>query len=298
MAEEKNRVRASKNSQELYAKNILRLNDNKEIVDYNFLKNIDEIEKKLEKYKTNTKKVYYVSIVSTLKGKSGFEDAYQFFYEKMMIINKDNSAKNVKSENQSENWISQDEVISVYDNLKQECESVWKMKKLTEKEYKKITDFVLLSLYVLHQPRRNQDYQMMKVLKKPKSKLDMNYNYFDISSKTFIFNQYKTSGTYETQTIPVCDELFEILSFFCKKFNLSRTKEFFLLCDFEGENFKNSNQITKILNRIFDKKVGSSMLRNIYLTGKFKQVSEELTKTAEDMGTSVDMILNIYTKTD
>jgi len=287
--------RASKNSQDLYEKNVLRLNGNQEIQNYNFLKNTEEIEKKLEKYKTNTKKTYYISIVSTLKGRPGYEDAFKYYYDKMMAINNENRVNVTKNETQKENWISQDQVREVFEKLKEECEPIWKMKKLTEKEFKIVSDFVLLSLYVLNQPRRNQDYQMMKVEKKP---VDKDYNYFDLSSKTFTFNQYKTSGTYETQTTSVAPELFEILSKYCKKLHPKRKeKSYFLLCDFEGNQLK-SNQITKILNRIFGANIGSSMLRNIFLTKEFKEVSEKLRDTAHNMGTSVNMILNNYTKLD
>jgi hypothetical protein len=58
------------------------------------------------------------------------------------------------------------------------------------------------------------------------------------------------------------------------------------------------NDITKRLNKIFGKKIGASMLRNIYSTDKFSDLAKELKNAAAQMGTSPQMLLNQYTKTD
>jgi hypothetical protein len=42
-----------------------------------------------------------------------------------------------------------------------------------------------------------------------------------------------------------------------------------------------------MLNKVFGKKVGSSMLRHIYLSGKYGNELEEMKKDAEAMGHSV-----------
>jgi hypothetical protein len=56
------------------------------------------------------------------------------------------------------------------------------------------------------------------------------------------------------------------------------------------------NGITKILYKIFDKKIGSSMLRNIYLTDKYGDSNKEKINDAKAMGTSVGVIDSQYTK--
>jgi len=58
----------------------------------------------------------------------------------------------------------------------------------------------------------------------------------------------------------------------------------------------NVNGITRVLNRIFGKKVGSSLLRHIYLTGKYGKILEEQKKDAEAMANSVDMQNKTYIK--
>jgi chorismate-pyruvate lyase len=58
------------------------------------------------------------------------------------------------------------------------------------------------------------------------------------------------------------------------------------------------NSITRILNKVFGKKVGVSLLRNIYLTDKYSNKVEDLKEDAEAMGTSSNTILNNYVKVD
>jgi hypothetical protein len=55
---------------------------------------------------------------------------------------------------------------------------------------------------------------------------------------------------------------------------------------YDGKALTAVNVITRLLNKTFGKKVGSSMLRHIYLTDKYKNVLEEQKKDAEDMGHS------------
>ena len=47
---------------------------------------------------------------------------------------------------------------------------------------------------------------------------------------------------------------------------------------------KISTEITKILNKIFNKKISSSMLRNIFLTDKYTDVMSELKKWYKKYG--------------
>jgi hypothetical protein len=54
------------------------------------------------------------------------------------------------------------------------------------------------------------------------------------------------------------------------------------------------NSITRILNKIFGKKVGSSMLRHIFLSDKYGEVKGEMADDAKAMGHSVDEQQNTY----
>ena len=71
-----------------------------------------------------------------------------------------------------------------------------------------------------------------------------------------------------------------------------------LLVDHEGAPFTSNNAITRILNKVFGKKIGVSMLRNIYLTDKYGDKIGELEQDAKEMGTSASTIQNQYVKLD
>jgi len=69
-----------------------------------------------------------------------------------------------------------------------------------------------------------------------------------------------------------------------------------LLVHTNSEPINKSGNITKILNKIFGRYIGSSMLRNIYLTSKYGTMMKELKDDTSDMGTSVDVAMNTYIK--
>jgi len=285
-------------TKETYKKNLIRLNDGKEIKNYNFLKKTDEILKKIEHLKPNTQRTYLISIVSTLKGIKGLDMVAKFYYNLMMGMNKDLKVNNTKSETQEQNWISQAEVMDVYKNLYERVHPLLNNKKVNAKEWGEILDLMILSLYTLQSPRRNKDYQIMLWLNAPKD-LGDNYKDFNYYEKNkFCFYSYKTAGTYALQEIPVNPELIELLRLYLKLHPLKKNKNPYLLVHYDGKPFEQVNDITRILNRIFGKKIGVSMLRNIYLTDKFKDPINELRDTATAMGTSSSTIENNYVKMD
>lgn len=287
-------------SKNIYSKNLIRLNDGEVIKNYNFLKKTDEILKKIEHLKPNSRRTYLISIVSTLKSKPELQKIYKFYYDKMMELNKDLKINNTKSESQKENWISQDEVLKIYNEYEEKYSPLLKLKKVNAKQWDDILDFVVLSLYVLNQPRRNKDYQLMKVIKSNKD-LDDDYkefNYYLPTDEKFCFFNYKTGHTYHLQEIPVADKLQNILLQYLKLHPHKRQKNYFLLVDYDGQPLEQVNDITRILNHIFKKKIGVSMLRNISLSSKFGPQMEKLEESAKAMGTSSNVIMNQYVKID
>jgi len=288
----------SQTSKDIYSKNLIRLNDGEPIKNYNFLKKTDTIISKIEHLKPNSRRTYLISIVSTLKKIPELQKIYKFYYEKMMELNKDLKVNNTKSESQKENWISQDEVLKIYNEYEEKYSPLLKLKKVNAKQWDDILDFVVLSLYVLNQPRRNKDYQLMKVVKSNKDLDDdyKNFNYYLAPDAKFCFFNYKTGHTYHLQEIPVNEKLQNILLQYLKLHPHKKQRNYFLLVNYEGQPLEQVNDITRILNHIFKRKIGVSMLRNIYLTDKFQKPMEILTDTAHNMGTSSSTIQNNYIK--
>ncbi len=54
----------------------------------------------------------------------------------------------------------------------------------------------------------------------------------------------------------------------------------------------------RTLNKIFGKKIGSSLLRNIFLTDKYKDTKEEMEEDVKAMGTSSMTANTNYIKTE
>jgi hypothetical protein len=122
-----------------------------------------------------------------------------------------------------------------------------------------------------------------------------------MDKKEFIFNNYKTNGTYNSVVIKIEDELMKVILLYLanhpEKSKLkNKTYNIHFLKTFYNEDIIKSQEMTRILNKIFGKSVGSSLLRNMYLSNKYSGIIENLKKDTTDMGTSVDVALNNYIK--
>ena len=297
----KNITESSKN---LYIKNLQRLNDGP-VKNLSFLKNIDSVMEKIEKYKPNTQRSYIISIVSLLRvltDRPRFKKLYDKYYEILLMMNKSLKTSNEKSLREKENWISQEEVLAKLDDLKKVLPEIENKRKITDLQYNRLLMCVVLSLYALHPPRRNKDYQNMIILKVKTpaySVANDSPNIMDWKNKNFIFTNYKTKSTYQEQVIPIVPELQAILKVY---FKFHKTYKHFskphFLVNNSGDNFKNNNDITRLLYKVFNKKIGSSMLRHIYLTDKYANSMNNLEEDAPKMGTSTGVIQDHYIKED
>ena len=68
-----------------------------------------------------------------------------------------------------------------------------------------------------------------------------------------------------------------------------------LLIKKSGVPFK-TRDIQMTLNKILKKKISSTMLRSIYLSGKYKDVMEDMKDDATSMGTSLGVVQSNYIK--
>lgn len=290
----------SQSSLNLYMTNLKRLNDGNEIKNFAFLRNVNNILDKIKEYKPNTRRTYLISIVSLLKQEPKLHTLYDKYYKLLMEYNKQLKTNNEKSEKQTENWITQNEVLEKQKQLMEVIPTL--KKKITNAQYYQLLDLVILSLYTLQPPRRNLDYLKMNVINKFNEELSKDNNYLEYSTQSFIFRNFKTKKTYQDQIVKISDELFNIikiyLSYHPLKKEMKKNYNVPFLVSIDGDEFKNSNEITRVLNKIFNKKIGSSMLRNIYLTSKYSNNLKDLNLDAQEMGTSANTIQNQYIKLD
>ncbi len=291
----------TESSLKLYFNNLKRLNGGDFPKSFSFLKNIDGILASLEKYKPNTRRSYLISVITLLKHDPKQKKLYDKYYQHVDKYNKESAVNNEKSETQKKNWIEQDEVKEIYSNLTNDVKPFLEQKKLSPSEYEKMLRWVVLSLYTLQKPRRNADYQKCVIVNKKPDEMNNDINYLDLNNKKWYFNNYKTKGTYKTQELEIVPEMMEVITSYLKFHPLVKALKkkgglIPFLVDYEGQEIISNNAITRILNKIFGKKIGVSMLRSIFLTDKFGDKMKELKETAGEMGTSSNTIQNQYIK--
>ena len=264
-----------------YIRTLVILNNKQPFKNLLFLKKTDDIDAFISKYAESSQKTVYAIITSVLsldKDRITMKKTYNHYKEE--TEKRSQKAREVptelKTEKQDKNWITWDEVQKRRDELEG-------------------LPLLVLSLYTYIAPRRNKDYLEMavfKALKKDKIEdlsKDKNYLIVDYrgTPQQFVFNVYKTAKTYGTQTIPISDPLKSIIKTYLasRKLEDPKAKETPFLMDDEGKVLTLDNSITRILNKIFGKKVGSSMLRHIFLSDKYN--IKEMKQIADAMGHSL-----------
>jgi hypothetical protein len=165
----------SENTLKLYEANLKRLNNGVLPTSPVFLKNTEAVIKKIEKYSLNTKKSYFITVVSYLKDKKLPKKIIKFYTDKMDELNKTfEDHKGEKTETQEKNWITWKEVMEHYDKLNPAS-----------------LEHLLLSLFVLQPPRRSKDYFLMKIVPEFTDTMDKEFNYLSWKDMRMHFNNYK-----------------------------------------------------------------------------------------------------------
>tara|TARA_R110002126_G_scaffold110456_2_gene247767 strand:+ start:259 stop:1164 length:906 start_codon:yes stop_codon:yes gene_type:complete len=268
---------------EMYLIKLRILNDNKPFDSLAFLKAKPTIKSKLEAIANdNTRKSYVASIVAILnrqKGKTweAINNYYRVLFAKERSIFAEKPTSE-KTETQKENWLTWDEVKAVFDKLKDKAEDVVKKPRMSNADRKVIENYMILALYVLQPPRRNDWYYT--VIGKGD---DDKKNYVDMKDGKYYFNNFKTAKSGK-EVIDVPDEIMPVLKWYIKHMNLN-DGDYLLFPDDDVRT--NSNRMTKSLNSILGKKVGASMLRHIYLSNKYGKVLNEQEADANFMAHSV-----------
>ena len=266
----------SEKSIKLYVRNLEKLNDNMPIKNLNFLKDVSKTLDKLKDKKPNTIRAYLISIsvsLSVIKGENKvLNKLFDDFNKSLRDIGGEirNSNNHDISEDKTDDFIEWKQVEDKYNELDDKVSKI-KGKELTETQYNNILSFMVLALYYLHPPRRNKDYQLCRVVcmcnETPVENLPDNINYICLNTKKFVFNQFKTAKKEGQVVIDISSELFKVIKMYLsyhpqRKEGNNVNIQF--LVDYNGNPLNKINDITRLLNKIFGKKVSSSILRNIY----------------------------------
>lgn len=264
------------------------------------IKNYKDILEFLKKFSPVVRKTKLSAFIVAIDEKDkNSEDVNNILAELRVQLYKDanevNSEENKQklTKRQEESYITWDEVLEVYEQLRIEAEPLFKLKNLTKKQFQRLQDFVILSMYVLTPPRRSMDYTDFKLRNFDKEK----DNYMVTTGKkkvpTLIFNSYKNASRIGQQKLQISNQLRNIIMKWMEK-----NPHDYLLVGSKGTDKISQPKLNLYLNNIFGKNIGSSMLRHIYLTSKYSDVDlEDLQATTAAIGNSqIDRTLKYVRK--
>jgi hypothetical protein len=239
-----------------------------------FSENVTSILDYLKEKTAQTKKTS-LSALFVLTKEQRYKDV---MVQVMKLVNETDKSQK-KNDKQDKNWMSVKEIQDIYDPLLVKAKSMLSNKSILNEST--MMEFLLVSFLggVVKDlaPRRSQDYSELKI-RNYDTKKD---NYY--KSGKFYFNVYKTAKSYGEQVIQVPKELDVIL----KKWIKMNTNDYMLYST--NGNKLSSPQISRILNKVFDKNVSTSMLRHIYLTNIYKDLPalEKMEELSSQMGHSL-----------
>ncbi len=293
----------------LYIRNLYNLNNKAPFKNLAFLKHYELMDTRMKGYALSTQKTMLGSVLATLKlflDKPTYKKVYNKYMEKLngnIKVQETTTKEQSKSNKQKENWISWSEIEEIKNNLYDKIKEF--KKHITPKQYETLLQFFTISLYTDIPPRRNKDYQDCYVVKKYHDGLPKDKNYYSIQTKEFVFNCYKTSKTYGQQKIDISknEPMLSAINLYLKyhplkKGRMGKNSMFALLVKQDGSSLPSINSITRILNKVFKKRIGASMLRHIYLTNKYGDTIEDMKEDANAMGHSKEEAQKTYIKTD
>lgn len=224
------------------------------------------------------------TILSALVVLTGKDEYRNFMLEDISDYNEE-IQKQEKTETQRNNWITTDEIKTIFDVLEHDAKILFKKTNKTPNDLISIQDYVIVALLggIFVPPRRSLDFCEMKI--KNVNKDEDNY----IDKNKFVFNVYKTAKTYGQQQMEIPQQLKNILNRW-----ISINDCDWLLRD-KHSNKLNSVKLNQHMNRIFGgKNISVNQMRHSYLTDKHLETLEDYKELEKDMvacGSSINMAM-------
>jgi hypothetical protein len=260
--------------------------------EFKFLQDREKVSEYLNKKSDSTKKAYLNSIIVLLQATNGDEELIKYYQSPRDTLNEDYKkmvATNEPTEKEKEKLITLDEWKNLIDKLDKETKEFYTKSPnaLTKKEYNMML-FQLINCLHRHIPLRN-DYSNMKIVRTKREAnqslaKDPETNVLLLSRmfKQIYLVNYKTSGTYGTKVIPMPDPVVSCVMRFLR---VSKNNKW-LISNFKGSPLS-TTEYSKFLISNFEKhlgkKIGSSTLRKIYLSGKYGGVLQSMKQDSDNM---------------
>ena len=265
--------------------------------DFKFLEDTKKVSEYLNKKSDSTKKAYLNSIIVFLQATNGDDKLIKYYQSPRDTLNEDYKkqvSSNVPTEKEKEKLISLEEWDALIEKLDKLTAKFYNKSPnaLTKTEYNTML-FLLINCLHRHIPLRN-DYSNMKLVRTKREAnqylaKDPEHNVLLLSRmfKNIYLVNYKTSGTYGTKVIPMPDAVVSCVMRFLR---VSKNNKW-LISNFKGKPLS-TTEYSKFLISNFEKhtgkKIGSSTLRKIYLSGKYGGVLQSMVEDADKMCHSIN----------
>lgn len=205
----------------------------------------------------NTKKIYYIALVSTLKRLAdptfaGALSAYKAKQDAYNQVVKEQMERQEMSAREEENFLAWPEVLKTREAARQDA-----------KDLMTYQDYVLVCLYTYLPPIR-LDYSPMAVVQEEPTAKAGNYLLVLPAGLTFILNDYKTSKRYGQKRTPVPKELERILRDW-----LDVNPSGWLLCNSDGEPLSEKalgSRLSQVFKKFSGKSVSVNLLRHSFVS--------------------------------
>jgi hypothetical protein len=232
----------SKNTLRSYTSSLRKIQDALDD-DYTAQQAVEYLEKEVPN--PNSRRVYLSALLWHYKEGDSYGVVRKAFDKARLEANQQ-TKKQELPEARKEKFLSWDEVLKAYEKADEE----YKAGRIT------LEQFVLLSCYVLTPPVR-ADYAEMEIVKRyPKQQEKKNYAVLRKTKPVFIFNDYKTAGTYGSVELPIPKPLAGLLT------GLSATQNVV----FKGNRNTLSHALRNLFIQLTGKATGIGLLRHAYIT--------------------------------
>jgi hypothetical protein len=254
-----------------------------------------------EKYKEKTYKSFMIAIVVWLNatGKQHLATKYSSEMKKVNDVIQEKELYHVPTTSEKENFVKRSEITNLISGIKTRLDKMEPVENYYM-YFDLYKQYLVLNLYYLIPPLRN-DYVGCEVYTTPVFFPNAAKNYIYTGSKVLVLNRYKTSRFYgKDNTINLPQELVDIVNNWMKVRaivypRLSSSAELLVTKDLVPFGQVN---LTQFLNRIFGRKVSSTMLRKSYLSEKYpvEHTQAEMVADAKAMMHSVGVQQSTYRK--
>ena len=209
---------------------------------------------------------------------------YTILMRRLKEIYENHSSNQEMSDIQKSNFLPWEDILKIHSKLSKIATPLFKVdpKEASKDVIDILKHYVLLSLYVLIPPRRSVDYTVMKYKNFDESdgSKDNYYKERKRNKYVFVFNNYKNATRLGTQVVEVPPNLRKIINDWIKFIPDSD----YIIPNKDNQQIQH-NKINYMLNQIFKRNIGASLLRHSYITHKYGDINlNEMKNDAEALG--------------